>query len=85
VLLRILIPEALAPLILGYIFLIIGILDMSAIAGVIGAGGLGSFAIQYGFNKFNDYVTWAALGVIIVMVQVVQSFGNWLSRRVLHR
>jgi len=85
VLVRILIPEALAPLILGYAFLIVGILDMSAIAGVIGAGGLGSFAIQYGYNKFNDYVTWAALVVIIVLVQLVQGFGNWLARKMLHR
>jgi len=85
VLVRILIPEALAPLILGYAFLIVGILDMSAIAGVIGAGGLGSFAIQYGYNKFNDYVTWAAMLVIIVLVQLVQGLGNWLARKVLHR
>ena len=85
VLIRILVPEALAPLILGYAFLIIGILDMSAMAGTIGAGGLGSFAIQYGYNKFNDYVTWAALLVIIVFVQIVQALGNWLARKVLHR
>jgi len=85
VLIRILVPEALAPLILGYAFLIIGILDMSAMAGTIGAGGLGSFAIQYGYNKFNDYVTWAALLVIIVLVQIVQGLGNWLARKVLHR
>jgi len=85
VLVRIVVPEALAPLILGYTFLIVGILDMSAIAGVIGAGGLGSFAIQYGYNKFNDYVTWAALIVIIVLVQVVQGIGNGLARLVLHR
>ena len=85
VLVRILIPESLAPLILGYAFLVIGILDMSAMAGVIGAGGLGSFAIQYGYNKYNDYVTWAALLIIVVMVQLVQGLGNWLARKVLHR
>ncbi len=85
VLVRILIPEALSPLILGYAFLIVGILDMSAIAGVIGAGGLGSFAIQYGYNKFNDYVTWAALIVIVIFVQIVQTLGNWLARKVMHR
>jgi len=85
VLVRILVPEALAPLILGYTFLIIGILDMSAMAGVVGAGGLGSFAIQYGYAKFNDYVTWSALAVIIVLVQTVQGLGNWLARKMLHR
>ncbi|MDR1790480.1 MAG: ABC transporter permease subunit [Propionibacteriaceae bacterium] len=85
ILIRILIPEALGPLILGYVFLIIGILDMSAMAGAVGAGGLGNFAIQWGHNKYNYLVVWVALGIIIVMVQIVQSFGNWLSRRVIHR
>ncbi|MDR1767388.1 MAG: ABC transporter permease subunit [Propionibacteriaceae bacterium] len=85
VLVRILIPEALAPLILAYAFLFISVLDLSAVAGTVGAGGLGSFAIQYGYNKYNDYVTWVALAVIIVIVQVVQSLGNWLARKVMHR
>ena len=85
VLMRIMVPEALAPLILGYTFLIVGILDISAMAGAVGAGGLGSFAIQYGYNKFNDYVTWAALLVIVVLVQAVQALGNRLARLVLHR
>jgi D-methionine transport system permease protein len=85
ILVRILIPEALGPLILGYIFLIIGILDMSAMAGAVGAGGLGNFAIQWGHNKYNYIVVFVALGIIIVMVQIVQSFGNWLARKVIHR
>ncbi|MDR3069873.1 MAG: ABC transporter permease subunit [Propionibacteriaceae bacterium] len=85
VLFRILIPEALAPLILGYVFLIIGILDMSAMAGVVGAGGLGAFAIQYGYQKYNDYVMYAGVAAIVLLVQIVQTFGNWLARRVLHR
>jgi D-methionine transport system permease protein len=85
VLIRILIPEALAPLILAYAFLFIGVLDLSAIAGVVGAGGLGSFAIQYGYNKYNYLVTFVALLIIIVIVQLVQSLGNWLARKALHR
>ncbi|MDR1710560.1 MAG: ABC transporter permease subunit [Propionibacteriaceae bacterium] len=85
VLVFILIPEALAPLILGYAFLFIGVLDMSAMAGAIGAGGLGTFALSYGYNKYNDYVTWASLAIIIVIVQIVQAFGNSLARRVLHK
>ncbi|MDR1431233.1 MAG: ABC transporter permease subunit [Propionibacteriaceae bacterium] len=85
VLVRILIPEALAPLILAYAFLFIGVLDLSAIAGVVGARGLGSFAIQYGYNKYNYLVTFVALLIIVVIVQFVQSLGNWLARKALHR
>lgn len=81
----VLIPEALAPMILGFTFLFVGIVDMSVMAGTIGAGGLGDFAIRYGYQKFNDEVTWAAVAVIIVLVQVVQFFGNWLAKKALHR
>ncbi|MDR0593004.1 MAG: ABC transporter permease subunit [Bifidobacteriaceae bacterium] len=85
ILFRILIPEALAPLILGYTYLFVGVVDLSAMAGAIGGGGLGSFALREGFARYNDYVTWAAVGVIIVIVQVVQQLGNTLARAVLRR
>ncbi|MDR3107190.1 MAG: ABC transporter permease subunit [Bifidobacteriaceae bacterium] len=85
VLVRILMPEALAPLILGYAFLFVGVLDMSAMAGAVGAGGLGDFALNYGYQKFNNYVTLASLVVIVVMVQIAQAIGNVLARKAQHR
>lgn len=85
VLVRVLIPEALSPIILGYAFLFVGVLDMSAMAGVIGGGGLGQFALNYGYNRYNDLVTLVAVVIMIALVQVVQQLGNVLSRRVMHR
>ena len=81
----ILLPEALGPLILGYTFIFVAVTDMSAVAGLIGGGGLGNFAIQYGYRLFNPTVTWAAVIIIIVLIQLVQLLGNWLARRVLRR
>ncbi|RLY92450.1 methionine ABC transporter ATP-binding protein [Kocuria tytonicola] len=81
----VILAEALGPLVLGYTFLVIGITDMSAMAGAIGAGGLGDFALRLGYQRFNDEVTWAAVIVIIVLVQLVQFFGNWLARRIMRR
>jgi D-methionine transport system permease protein len=81
----VLLPEALGPLILGYTFVFVAVIDMSAVAGYIGAGGLGNFAIQYGYRQFEPVVTWAAVLVIIVIVQLVQLVGNVLARRVLRR
>jgi D-methionine transport system permease protein len=81
----ILIPEALGPLLLGYTFIFIAVVDMSAVAGLVGGGGLGNFAIQYGFRLFNPTVTWAAVILIIVLIQVVQLVGNQLARKVLRR
>lgn len=80
-----LLPEALGPLILGYAFVFVAIVDMTAVAGLVGGGGLGNFAILYGYRQFEPVVTWAAVIIIIVLVQLVQFFANWLARRVLRR
>lgn len=79
------IPEALGPLILGYTFIIIAVIDMTAMAGFIGGGGLGYFAQLYGYRQFEPIVTWAAVLLIVVFVQIVQYLGNWLARKVLRR
>ncbi|GAA2235261.1 ABC transporter permease [Rarobacter faecitabidus] len=83
VLLRIVVPESLGPLVLGYAFLFVGVVDMSAMAGMIGGGGLGAFAIQWGYQKYNDLVTWVAVGAIIIIVQIVQGVGNGLARKLI--
>lgn len=74
----VLIPEALAPLILAYAFLFIGVLDMSAMAGYIGGGGLGNFAIAYGYQKFDQTVTWTA-------VIIMSYWSRWSGHRQRHR
>ncbi|MFF2372559.1 methionine ABC transporter permease [Agromyces sp. NPDC058110] len=79
------IPEALGPLVLGYTFVIVAIVDMTAVAGYIGGGGLGTFALVYGYRQFEPAVTWAAVLLIIVFVQVAQFFGNWLARKIMRR
>ena len=85
ILFRLIPREALGPLVLGYTFIVVALVDMTAIAGAVAAGGLGEFAIVYGFKQFNPVVTWAAVLIIIVIVQVVQFVGNALARRVLRR
>lgn len=82
---QILLPEALGPLILGYAFIFVAIVDMSAVAGYVGGGGLGAFALLYGYRQFNPVVTWAAVLLIIVLVQLVQFGANWLARKALRR
>ncbi|GAA3942882.1 methionine ABC transporter permease [Pseudoclavibacter caeni] len=81
----VLIPEGLGALILGYTYAFVAIVDMSAIAGVVGAGGLGNYAIQYGYRQANPTITWATVIVIVLIVQIVQGLGNWLARRRLRR
>ncbi|GAB3757770.1 ABC transporter permease [Yimella sp. RIT 621] len=81
----VLIPEALGPLVLGYTFALVAVVDMTAIAGAIGGGGLGQFAITYGYQRFDWTVTWVAVAIIVVIVQVAQFSGNALSRKIMRR
>ncbi|WP_024355993.1 methionine ABC transporter permease [Leucobacter chironomi] len=83
--LTVLIPEGLGPVVLGYTFAFIAVVDMTAMAGVIGGGGLGNLALQYGYRQFNPWVTWAAVLIIIAIVQLVQLLGNVISRKLLRR
>lgn len=85
IILTVLLPEALGPLILGYTFIFVALVDMSAVAGYIGGGGLGNFALLYGYRQFNPVVTWAALLLIIVLVQLMQFLGNSLARKAFRR
>jgi D-methionine transport system permease protein len=85
IILTVLIPEGLGPLILGYTFLFVGIVDMSAQVGLIGGGGLGDYAITYGSQRFNWPVVYITVATIIVIVQVGQFIGNRLARLALRR
>jgi D-methionine transport system permease protein len=85
IIVTVLIPEGLGPLILGFTFVYVGLIDMSAQAGVIGGGGLGSFALSYGLQRYNYTIIYITVAVIIVIVQLGQFFGNWLARKALRR
>ncbi|SER77714.1 D-methionine transport system permease protein [Propionibacterium cyclohexanicum] len=85
VLFTVVIPEALGPLILGYTFIFVSVVDMTAVAGAVAGGGLGQFAISYGYQRFNWSVTALAVVTIIVLVQLAQFTGNTLARKALRR
>jgi D-methionine transport system permease protein len=85
IILTVLIPEALGALVLGYTFIFVAVVDMSAMAGYVGGGGLGNFAISYGYQQFNWAVTLVTVVIIIVIVQAAQLIGNRLARAALHR
>lgn len=81
----VIIPEALAPLILGYAFLFVAVTDMSAMAGTVAGGGLGYFALQYGYREQNDILTLIAIAIIIIFVQIVQQLANYIAKVLLRR
>ncbi|MDR3348801.1 MAG: ABC transporter permease [Acidaminococcales bacterium] len=78
---KVLLPEALSGIILGLTLTIVSLIGYSAMAGVIGGGGLGDLAIRYGYQRFEVNVMIATVAILILIVQLVQSFGDFLSRK----
>lgn len=85
VLFTIVIPEALGPLTLGLTYIFVALVDATAVAGVVGGGGLGHLAITYGYQRFDWFVVGVIVVILIVLVQSAQLLGNWISRRVMHQ
>ena len=77
---KVYLKEGLPSLLRGVPIAIITILGYSAMAGAVGAGGLGDIAIRYGYQRYQDDVMIATIVILIVLVQVVQSVGNLLVR-----
>lgn len=82
---KVLLPEALPGLLAAAIVTIVSLIGYSAMAGVIGGGGLGDLAIRYGYQRFQPDVMAAVVIVLIVIVQLIQSYGDRLVRRMMHR
>lgn len=81
----VLLPEARPGLIAASTVTIVALISYSAMAGAIGGGGLGDFAIRYGYQRFDTAVTVACVVVLLVLVQLLQSAGDRLARRLAHR
>ena len=78
---RVLVPEAVPSLINGSAVAAITILGYSAMAGAVGGGGLGKLAIMYGYNRYQTDIMIITVVLLIIIVQIFQSLGNWASRR----
>ena len=81
ILLRVMLPEAVPSLITNFTLAITTILGYTAMSGAIGGGGLGNIAIMIGYNRYKYAVLYAAVIVLVILVQVLQSFGTWLARK----
>lgn len=60
----------------------ISILGCSAMAGVVGAGGLGAIALTYGYQNFNDAIMYSTVLILVVLVMVIQNIGNFIYRKI---
>lgn len=77
----VLIREARSSIVIGLTIATIGLIGATAMAGLVGAGGLGDIAYQYGHLRFEPEVMYVTIFVLILLVQSIQSFGNRLAAR----
>jgi D-methionine transport system permease protein len=78
---KVLIPEAKPALISNFMVSLITIFGYGAMAGVLGGGGLGSIAINYGYYRKKVLIEYAAVILLVIMVQIFQSVGNVITKK----
>lgn len=76
---HVLLPEALPGIVAGFTVTIVTMINSSAIAGAIGAGGLGDVAYRYGYQRFDTEIMLAVIVVLVVLVMFVQALGDQLA------
>lgn len=82
---KVLVPEALPSLVLGLTITTVSLIGYSSMAGAIGGGGLGDLAIRFGYQRFQVDVMIATVIILVVLVQLVQTTGESLAKRLTRR
>jgi D-methionine transport system permease protein len=77
-------PEALPGIVAGLALNVIAMIEYSAIAGAIGAGGLGYLAVNYGYEQFDNQIMISCIAVLVLIVQIVQFSGDRIVRALTH-
>ena len=81
---RVYLKESLPGIIRGVQITFVSLVGLTAMAGAVGGGGLGDFAIRYGHQRGQEDVTWVTVLIILVMVSVIQGLGSWLIKKSTH-
>ena len=81
ILFKVMLPESVPSLISNFTVAITTIMGYTAMAGAVGGGGLGKIAITDGYNRYKFAVMYAAVIVLVIITQIIQSFGTWLAKK----
>lgn len=76
---KVLLPEALPSLIKGLTLTLVNLVGYSAMAGLVGGGGLGKIAIQYGYQRFNGFLMLVTLIILLLLVELIQWIGQGIA------
>lgn len=79
---KVLLKEALPGLVLGITLTMVNIIGYSAMAGVIGGGGIGDLAVRYGYQRFRTDILIATVVVLVLLVEITQRSGNYIAKKI---
>jgi D-methionine transport system permease protein len=82
---KVMLPEALPGILNAVVITLVALVNYSAMAGAIGGGGLGDVGIRYGYQRFDPAIMLITVAILVVLVQLIQSIGERLVKRVDHR
>lgn len=82
---KVLLPEAMPTIINSVTITLVTLVSYSAMAGTVGGGGLGDVAIRYGFHRYDVTIMAVTVAMLIILVQIIQTIGDAVVRRVDHR
>ena len=81
---RVYLKEGIPGIVRGTAITMISLIGLTAMAGAVGGGGLGDFAIRYGHQRNQVDITYATVLILLLLVSVLQSIGTWIIKRTSH-
>ena len=78
----VLLPEAKSSIVQGVTMTTISLVAYSAMAGVVGGGGIGDLAIRFGYYRYDNTIMVVTVVILIVLVQIIQQLGDWTSKAI---
>ena len=81
IVIKVMLKESVPSIISGLCLAIINLLGATAMAGAVGAGGLGAVALTYGYQNFNQQIMYSICAILIVLVAIIQYFGDWIYKK----
>lgn len=85
IIMKVMLPEMLPSLTQGITLTAVNLIGYSAMAGLVGGGGLGKVAIQYGYQRFNGFLMLTTLIVLLILVAITQGIGNFLTKKIMKK
>ena len=81
---RVYLKESIPNIVRAITITFVSLVGLTAMAGYIGGGGLGDFAIRYGYQRYQNDITFVTVVILLIIVNVIQGLGNYIIKKTTH-